>query len=184
MTASKLYQMNHYPSTTILFHITLVLIQLLLLRENFKRDQLSAKTQKHFPRSQKPHPNKRAVIRYHSPLLLFPNFFCNFFYQLSFAHCSSSVSLFPISHDANPHCGLRYKRSNGAILPNLLNFSTIAFLFSRSGFLVVMSPKTTFLPEYFCKLLKSTRSLIIKFEVIGIDIFFPKQQICHTIICT
>lgn len=29
------------------------------------------------------------------------------------AHCSSSVSLLPISHEANPHCGLRHKRSKG-----------------------------------------------------------------------
>jgi hypothetical protein len=40
--------MNHYPSTTILFHITLVLIQLLLLRENFKRDQLLGKNAEAF----------------------------------------------------------------------------------------------------------------------------------------
>ena len=29
----------------------------------------------------------------------------------SFAHCSSSVSLFPISQEAKPHCGERYRRS-------------------------------------------------------------------------
>ena len=32
------------------------------------------------------------------------------------AHCSSSVSLLPISHEANPHCGLRHKRSKGIYL--------------------------------------------------------------------
>ena len=29
------------------------------------------------------------------------------FTSFNFAHCSSSVSLFPISQEANPHCGLR-----------------------------------------------------------------------------
>ena len=33
--------------------------------------------------------------------------------SLSFIHCSSSVSLFPISHDANPHWGLKYSLSRG-----------------------------------------------------------------------
>ena len=35
------------------------------------------------------------------------------FTSASFAHCSSSVSLFPISQEANPHCGLKYSRSRG-----------------------------------------------------------------------
>ena len=35
------------------------------------------------------------------------------FTSLIFAHCSSSVSLLPISQEANPHCGLKYRRSSG-----------------------------------------------------------------------
>ena len=31
----------------------------------------------------------------------------------TFAHCSSSVSLLPISHDAKPHCGERHRLSSG-----------------------------------------------------------------------
>ena len=33
--------------------------------------------------------------------------------SLSFAHCSSSVSLLPISQEAKPHCGLRQSLSSG-----------------------------------------------------------------------
>ena len=35
------------------------------------------------------------------------------FTNASFAHCSSSVSLLPISQEAKPHCGLRYSLSRG-----------------------------------------------------------------------
>ena len=35
------------------------------------------------------------------------------FTSASFAHCCSFVSLFPISQEANPHCGLKHRRSNG-----------------------------------------------------------------------
>ena len=35
------------------------------------------------------------------------------FTSFNFSHCCSSVSLFPISQDAKPHCGLRYRRSSG-----------------------------------------------------------------------
>lgn len=34
----------------------------------------------------------------------------------TFAHCSSSVSLLPISHEAKPHCGDKYRRSSGTYL--------------------------------------------------------------------
>ena len=32
--------------------------------------------------------------------------------SFNFAHCSSSVSLLPISQEAKPHCGLRQRRSD------------------------------------------------------------------------
>lgn len=35
------------------------------------------------------------------------------FTSFNFAHCCSSVNLLPISQEANPHCGLKYKRSSG-----------------------------------------------------------------------
>ena len=35
------------------------------------------------------------------------------FTSASFAHCCFSVSLFPISQEAKPHCGLKYRRSSG-----------------------------------------------------------------------
>lgn len=35
------------------------------------------------------------------------------FTRANFAHCSSSVNLFPTSQEANPHCGLRQSRSRG-----------------------------------------------------------------------
>ena len=38
------------------------------------------------------------------------------FTSRSLFHCSSSVSLFPISQDANPHCGLRHSLSRGTNL--------------------------------------------------------------------
>lgn len=37
------------------------------------------------------------------------------FISFILAHCSSSVSLLPISQEANPHCGLRYSLSRGTI---------------------------------------------------------------------
>ena len=36
--------------------------------------------------------------------------------SLSLAHCCSSVNLLPISHEAKPHWGLKYKRSKGIYL--------------------------------------------------------------------
>ena len=67
------------------------------------------------------------------------------FTSLSFAHCCSSVSLFPISHDANPHCGLKYRRSSGTYFAASWILAITFSLSSSSGVFVVTSPKTTFL---------------------------------------
>lgn len=72
------------------------------------------------------------------------------FTSLSFAHCSSSVSLLPISQDANPHCGLKYKRSSGTYFAASWILAITFSLSSSSGVLVVISPSTTFLsPDTF-----------------------------------
>ena len=63
--------------------------------------------------------------------------------RLSFAHCSSSVSLLPISHEANPHCGLRLSRSRGMYFSASRMRAIMVDLSSSMGDFVVMSPSTT-----------------------------------------
>ena len=81
------------------------------------------------------------VQKFYSPQTSSAISFTNF----NFAHCSSSVNLLPIAQEAKPHCGLKHNRSSGiyfvACLILLITFS----LSSRSGFFVVISPRTTFL---------------------------------------
>ena len=67
------------------------------------------------------------------------------FTSASFAHCCSSVSLFPISHEANPHCGLKHKRSSVMYFAACSILAFTVSLSSSSGFLVVIRPRTTFL---------------------------------------
>ena len=88
--------------------------------------------------------------------------FCEIFYfhtsfaisftSFNFAHCSSSVSLLPISQEAKPHCGLKYKRSNGTYFAASWILAITSSFFSNAGDLVVTSPRTTFLsPETLAK---------------------------------
>ena len=65
----------------------------------------------------------------------------------TFAHCSASVSLLPISHDAKPHCGLRLKRSRGMYLAASCMRAITVSLSSNTGDFVVTKPNTTFLPS-------------------------------------
>ena len=48
-----------------------------------------------------------------SYFLFTPHGLGDFLDSLSLFHCSSSVSLLPISQEAKPHCGLRQRRSSG-----------------------------------------------------------------------
>lgn len=50
------------------------------------------------------------------------------FTRANFFHCSSSVSLFPISQEANPHCGLKHRRSNGITF----SYDLVSTLLTRS----------------------------------------------------
>ena len=65
----------------------------------------------------------------------------------TFAHCSASVSLLPISHDAKPHCELRLKRSRGMYLAASCMRAITVSLSSNTGDFVVTKPNTTFLPS-------------------------------------
>ena len=67
------------------------------------------------------------------------------FTSFNFSHCCSSVSLFPISQDAKPHCGLRYRRSSGTYFAASLILWITRSLSSSSGDFVVIRPRTTFL---------------------------------------
>ena len=72
------------------------------------------------------------------------------FTSFNFSHCSSSVSLLPISQDANPHCGLKYRRSSGTYFSASWILAMTFPLSSNCGIFVVMSPSTTFLsPDTF-----------------------------------
>lgn len=66
------------------------------------------------------------------------------FTSRSFAHCSSSVSLLPISQEANPHWGLKYNLSSGMYFAASWILSMTSCLSSSTGDLVVISPRTTF----------------------------------------
>jgi len=67
------------------------------------------------------------------------------FTNFIFAHCCSSVNLFPISQEAHPHCGLKYNLSKETYLDaSFILFITVV-LFSNSGDFVVINPSTTFL---------------------------------------
>ena len=68
-----------------------------------------------------------------------------FLTSLNLAHCSSSVSLFPISHEAKPHCGLKHNLSSGIYFAASFILSITVCSSSNSGDLVVISPNTTFL---------------------------------------
>ena len=65
--------------------------------------------------------------------------------SFNFAHCSSSVSLLPISQEAKPHCGLKQSLSREIYLAASYILLITSFLSSSLGDLVVIKPKTTFL---------------------------------------
>ena len=72
------------------------------------------------------------------------------FTSSSFAHWSLSVSSFPSSVEANPHCVLRLSRSRGIYLLASLIRAITSALSSNSGNLEVIRPSTTcFSPETF-----------------------------------
>lgn len=64
--------------------------------------------------------------------------------SFNFAHCSSSVSLLPISQEAKPHCGLKQSLSREIYLAASYILLITSFLSSSLGDLVVIKPKTTF----------------------------------------
>lgn len=64
--------------------------------------------------------------------------------NFTLAHCCSSVNLFPISHEAKPHCGLRHKFSKGTYwLASLIRAITVSLSSNLADF-VVTKPSTTF----------------------------------------
>lgn len=97
------------------------------------------------------------------------------FTSLSFAHCSSSVSLLPISQDANPHCGLKYKRSSGTYFAAswiLADYFFFVFQFRCLG--CYKSKYDLLIAGYLCKWCKSAGSLVVIFQIICIYIFFSE----------
>ena len=89
---------------------------------------------------------------YSLKIFYFHTSFAISFTSFNFAHCSSTVSLLPISHEAKPHCGLKYKRSNGTYFAASWILAITSSFFSNAGDLVVTSPRTTFLsPETLAK---------------------------------
>ena len=56
------------------------------------------------------------------------------FTSFNFAHCCSSVNLLPISQEANPHCGLKHKRSSGIYRCFMNSFNNFFFIFKLRCF--------------------------------------------------
>src|SRR5690606_40498646 len=68
--------------------------------------------------------------------------------NFSFAHCSSSVRMFPWCVDAKPHCGLMHSCSSGTYFDASSTRSLIVSLFSNLPVLEVTNPKTTLGPPF------------------------------------
>ena len=58
------------------------------------------------------------------------------------------------------------------------------FVFQPGRFCCNQSQNHLLVPGYLCQRFKTTGTLIIKFQIIGIYIFFPEKHLCHCIIST
>ena len=80
-------------------------------------------------------------------------------FDFNFSSWSLKVRLFPFATDANPHCVLIAKRSNGTNLLASCTLRTMSASFSKIGDFVVIRPRTTILSFGTCRSGKKSPAL-------------------------